>query len=364
MKNNCTCHKEPWLAVVLSSFLAGVGQVYSGRIWRGSVLILATVALYCLCFLSWLSPTCDVLISMALPLPAVAIWIWSLFDAHKCARKTNPEDFENERKLSKDPWLALFLSDLIPGLGHLYLRKWIWGILIVITGGIIFTSYFNRPLLSIGLWAVLSMFVCFHAYIQTPIRRQSSYRTIFIITATILCFHLLNYNKYVFQEYIAEDFVIATRARLTYPLPTNISPGTSMKPTLVPGDRIFVRKNKKYVPKRGDVTAFKSPDDPGTPWIKRVAGFPGEIIEIKNEILYVDGQKVQHPALQNIAYPSMDYVGMEGEPYVVPENHIFVIGDNSANSIDSRDFGAIPLSDVIGKAYKIYWPLGRRGPIK
>jgi signal peptidase I len=55
---------------------------------------------------------------------------------------------------------------------------------------------------------------------------------------------------------------------------------------------------------------------------------------------------------------------MEGEPYKVPENHIFLIGDNTTNSHDSRDFGAIPLSDVIGKAYKIYWPLSRRGPIK
>lgn len=137
-----------------------------------------------------------------------------------------------------------------------------------------------------------------------------------------------------------------------------------MKPTLVPGDRLFVRKSKKYVPKPCDVIAFKSPDDPGTFWIKRVAALPGEKLEIKNGILYIDGQKVQHPALQNIEHPPMDYVGMEGEPYRVPENHIFVIGDNSANSHDSRAFGAIPLSDVIGKAYKIYWPLGRRGPIK
>ena len=291
MKNNCNCPKEPWLAVVLSSFLAGIGQIYSGRIWRGSALILATVTLVCLYFWSWLSPTCNVLISIAFFLADVVMWIWNIFDAHKCARKTNSEDFEIDRKLSKDPWLALFLSNFIPGLGHLYVRKWIWGILFVITGGIILISYFNRPLLLIGLWAVLSMFVCFHAYIITPIRRQSSYRTILIITAAILCFHLLSYNKYVFREYVAKAFVTAAN---------------SMKPTLIPDDMFLVRKSKKYVPKRGDVIVFKSPDDPDTPWIIRVAGLPGEIIEIKNETLYVDGQKIQHPVLQNIEYPPID----------------------------------------------------------
>ena len=87
-----------------------------------------------------------------------------------------------------------------------------------------------------------------------------------------------------------------------------------MKPTLVPGDRFLVRKNNKNIPKRDDVIAFKSPDDPDTPWIKRVVALPGEIIEIKDEILYIDGQKVQHPALKKIEYPPGDYIGMEGKP--------------------------------------------------
>ena len=66
-------------------------------------------------------------------------------------------------------------------------------------------------------------------------------------------------------------------------------------------------------------------------------------------------------------FESIDYLkesfGYEG-PYKVPANHIFVIGDNAANSRDSRSFGSIPLSDVIGRAYKIYWPLDRIGPIE
>ena len=69
-------------------------------------------------------------------------------------------------------------------------------------------------------------------------------------------------------------------------------------------------------------------------------------------MLYVDGQKIQHPAFRNIKYPPRDFLGMEGKPYRVPENHVFVIGDNSVNSWNSRAFGAVPLGNVIGKAYK------------
>ena len=137
-----------------------------------------------------------------------------------------------------------------------------------------------------------------------------------------------------------------------------------MKSILLPGDRGLYRKIRKYIPKRGDVVVFNKLDGTGSPYIKRVAALPGETLEIKNETLYINEQKVQQAALQNIKYPSRDYIGQEGKPYTVPENHIFVIGDNSANSYDSRDFGAIPLNDVIGKAYKIYWPLNRRGHIE
>jgi len=335
---------------VLSSFLAGIGQIYAGRKWRGSILILTVAAMTCFLIWSVLSPKCDILVSAALIVILDVFWIWNLFDAHKCARKANSDNFEAERKQGKDAWLALFLSDLIPGLGQIYLRKWQSGIIFVITAGILLIVGFEYELIYFGLWAFFSMFVCYHAYISAPVRREHSKKAISIIAIVILCSYLYNgYNRYVFKAYIVEAFRIPTVA---------------MEPTLVPGDRLLVRKSKKYIPKRGDVVAFKSPDDPDTIWIKRVAALPGETIEIRNEILYIDGQEVQHPALKNFEYPPGKYLGMEGEPYTVPENHIFVIGDNIANSQDSRFFGAVPQSDVIGRAYKIYWPLSRRGPLE
>jgi len=353
--------KEPWLAVVLSSCWAGIGQIYSGRVSRGCIILLIDISLLIFYFWSVLSPKCDILITIGLLLALVAVRIWNLFDAHKCARKTNPEDFEAERKQNKDPWLALFLSDLIPGLGQIYLKKWLWGILFIINGGLMLIVAYKYKLLYIGLWGVLATFICYHAYISAPIRREKSKRTILIIAAAILCYHLLSYYNTLFKAYVAEAFRIPT-PRYVYFIPPESRGGPSMKPTLVYRDRVLVRKSKKYVPKRGDVVAFKFPEDRKIPFIMRVAALSGETIEIKGKMLFINRQKVKWPTIETSEYTQGQF-GVE-EAYKVPENCFFVLGDNTANSNDSRFFGPIPLSDLIGKAYKIYWPIGRSGPIE
>ena len=350
--------KEPWLAVILSSCWAGIGQIYAGRALRGIILILTEATLICLSYWSWLIPKCDILISIGLVLSLNIFIIWNLFDAHKCARKTNPEDFEAERKQNKDPWLALFLSDLIPGLGQLYLKKWLWGILFIISGGLMLIVAHKYTLLCISLWGVLTTFICFQAYISAPVQREKSKRTILIIAIAILCYHLLNFYKPLFRAYVAEAFRIPT----PYLMPLELQGGPAMKPTLVYRDMVLVRKSKKYVPKRGDVVAFKFPEDRKIPFIMRVAALSGETIEIRDKILFINGQKVQWPTIEIPEYTQGKF-GIE-EPYKVPENCFFVLGDNTANSNDSRFFGPIPLSDLIGKAYKIYWPIGRSGPIE
>ena len=306
-----------------------------------------------------LSPRCDILVAAGLGLARGVVWIWNLFDAHKCARKTNPEDFEAERRQRKDPWLALFLSDLIPGLGQVYLKKWLWGMVFVITVGILLIVGSKYQLSFFGLWAAFSTFVCYHAYVSVPVWREKSNRTISIIIVAMLCYHLLGYQRYLFRGYVVQPFVIASPHADFLPFGPQ---GPSMKPTLLYGDRIFIRKSNKYAPKLGDVVLFKSPDEPDVPFVQRVAALSGETIEIRDEMLYIDGQRVHHSAFENIEYLAGKF-GVE-EPYKVPDNCFFVLGDNSANSHDSRFFGAVPQSNLIGRAYKIYWPLGRRGPVE
>jgi signal peptidase I len=138
--------------------------------------------------------------------------------------------------------------------------------------------------------------------------------------------------------------------------------GPAMKPMLIYEDRVLVKKSRKYIPERGDVVAFKSPDNPKVPFIMRVAALPGEIIQMEDGMLYIDSQEVDWGKTEFHDYGTGGY-GIEGA-YEVPKDCYFVLGDNIANSEDSRVFGAIHKSDLIGEAYKIYWPLSRRGPIE
>ena len=112
--------KEPWLAVNLSMFFPGIGQIYSGNVRRGIILIISYILLFGIG--GWLifSPTGDTRIGLVLLLATLPVNIWNLFDAHRCARKANNRSFEELRKTSKDPWLAVFYSRILPGIGHIY----------------------------------------------------------------------------------------------------------------------------------------------------------------------------------------------------------------------------------------------------
>ena len=245
METNRIHTKEPWLAVSLSFLLSGIGEVYAGRLLRGGILLLMELSLAGLGIWSVLSAEHSILAAACIGLAFWAVRIWNLFDAHKCARKTNPESFETERKQNKDAWLALFLADLIPGLGQMYVRKWLWGAVFMVTSLLLLAIGVKWQLLSGVLWAVFSAAVCYHAYVVAKTRRERSNKAVSIVAIVILCVCLFNgFLSYAFKGYLVEAFRITAE---------------SMKPTLIPGDRLLVRKTRSYAPERGDVVVFKSP---------------------------------------------------------------------------------------------------------
>jgi len=336
--------KEPWFAVNLSMVFSGIGQIYSGKVLRGCILIFAQIVLLSLG--GWLvfSPTGNAIIGAIFLLSFAVIQVWNLFDAHRCIKKENREDFERTRKEVKDPWLAVFISQILPGIGHLYIKKWLWGIIFFACFiSVIITENANLLILTFG--SIFSAFVCYHAYISSPVHREGSKRLITILALLIL-------------SNIFLDVLIMRNSVQVFKIPTG-----SMEPTFRRGDRILIKKHIKYVPERGDIIVFKYTEGRNRNFVKRIVAFGGEIIEIKDGNIYVNGNKLESPPFQNIRYIATGKFGGEDESFIVPEHSLFVLGDNSKNSRDSRFFGSVPEEDVIGKVYKICWPPNRMGPI-
>src|SRR5262245_17843416 len=184
-------------------------------------------------------------------------------------------------------------------------------------------------------------------------------------------------------------------------------PSGSMKPTLLVGDYLFVKKwpygysRHSFLfsqpafsgrvlsgpVERGDVVVFKVPTDNKTDYIKRIVGLPGDTIEVKAGILHINGvpvkrerieewydegtgetltqyvetlpNGVQHHIVKKSDDERFDNVG----PFVVPDGQYFGMGDNRDNSLDSRDWGAIPNENLVGRASFIFYSTASKGPL-
>ena len=135
--------------------------------------------------------------------------------------------------------------------------------------------------------------------------------------------------------------------------------GQSMEPNLHDNQRLIIEKISYYVhpPRRGDIIVLKLPNHRSDALIKRVIGLPGETVEIRNGVVLINGEPLDEPYLNQSTYQGMP-------PRVVPEGEVFVLGDNRGFSNDSRSFGFVPFSDIVGRAWFRYWPLSEIGPVR
>lgn len=201
-------------------------------------------------------------------------------------------------------------------------------------------------------------------------------------------------NAYSFFGVLLLVWVIRSFLIQPYRVPTG-----SLLPTIEPGDFLVVNQfayglhfpigNKKFMevsePKRGDIVLFYYPVDPNVVFVKRLIGLPGDHIESKNKVLYINGKKMtqtslgyavdNEPAAQNnpeehipvqIFDENLD--GIQHRIYMtnidtplsadfsvdIPAGNYFMMGDNRDNSDDSRAWGFVPESHLIGKAFRIW----------
>ena len=143
--------------------------------------------------------------------------------------------------------------------------------------------------------------------------------------------------------------------------------GNSMYPTFL--DREYILTNiiglKFGLPKQGDVLVFKAPNDPEKDYIKRVIGVPGDTVMVGNGDVFVNQKFLDQSSFLK---PTVKTYGgsflREGTPVTVPANSYFVMGDNRPGSSDSREWGFVPVANIIGKSLFVYWPPEKMGTVK
>lgn len=142
--------------------------------------------------------------------------------------------------------------------------------------------------------------------------------------------------------------------------------GASMEPTFITEEYIITSKVtykfREY--HRGDVIVFKSPKNQDIEYIKRIIGIPGDVVMVKNNEVFVNNKQLTEPYI-SAKTPLWDggYV-VDGVPVTVPQNTLFVMGDNRPRSSDSREFGPIDQSSVVGQVFFRYLPADKMGSIE
>lgn len=137
--------------------------------------------------------------------------------------------------------------------------------------------------------------------------------------------------------------------------------GSSMEPSLHNRERLLVNKlvYRFKEPQRGDVVVFRYPANPKRKFIKRIIGVPGDIVEVRDGHVILNGQVLEEDYTMDLT------LGTFG-PEVVPPGHYFVLGDNRNNSDDSRfpDVGFVPRANIVGKAFVTWWPPSEIGLVR
>ncbi|MDJ0735475.1 MAG: signal peptidase I [Nostocaceae cyanobacterium] len=333
--------KNPWLAANLSMLLPGLGQIYVNQWTKGLLIVFAFIGFLWHGIWSILAAEGNTVRGLWLLVIAIAIYVVSLWDAYHTAQQRLST---REKTKCKDAWYSVFLSQVLPGLGHLYLDKVVLGGLFLIAGiGLgLFTNY--QPMLmplAYSMWAIAG----YHAYRISPRKNtHSSKFVVGIVTLLLITRLAIGYAPIWFDSAILQCIV----------------PSESMLPTLQVDDRIFVSKKRAYRPQTGDIVVFYPSKSavkilqasPNTLFVKRVIGLPGDEVEVKQGRIFINQQPLKES--YETTLPAYRWGAK-----IVPDGEYFVLGDNRNESADSHVWGFLPREKIIGKAYKIYWPPNR-----
>ncbi|MBI5591514.1 MAG: signal peptidase I [Deltaproteobacteria bacterium] len=245
------------------------------------------------------------------------------------------KQFENSRE--RLPWIAAVLGLVMPGMGQIYNGEMLKGLslfvifLVTLATGFRLTVLLpDRGLIAGALFTliaatgiyVLSVVAAYRSAKQAEMDFMEKPHPPWVLHVALWLLGSVVVTGFV-NDYVKTHIIEAYKIV-----------GASMEPVVLKGDRVITDKTayQRMPPKRGDVIVFVYPDDRSKIYIKRIEALPGDIITRE------DGQKE-----------------------TVPHGSVYVLGDNRGQSTDSRNFGFVPLRDVIGKVRQVYYSSGEAG---
>jgi len=266
---------------------------------------------------------------------------------------------------TRNPFIAALLSLLVPGLGQIYNGKGALGLVFLLISialpflwGVSGWPRHFTGLVAFALAAIVfRLFIVVHAFIQARRIRETELKT-YQTTGAYAFFIIISLSLTIF---VPARIWMSSLGVSPYKIST-----ASMMPTLQKDD-LLMADPKAYnaqAPKRGDLVVFEYPKDPTKQFLMRVIVIEGEMVEIKNKRLFIDGEPLpesykvhidSHVNTKNDSCGYEDVIRDNYGPVSVPPGHCFVMGDNRDNSLDSRFWGFLPLANAKGQALYIYW---------
>lgn len=338
--------QDGWLAANLSGLMPGLGQCYGGQWTKG--LIIMGVFLGLVAHASWSLLAAEGTTHHALWLMAIAgiLYLINLWDAFITTRRplhaVHPQGHPQRKH---DVWYSVFLSQILPGLGHLYLDQATAGAIFLVVGICLSMMANHQPVLmplACTIWSISG----YHAYRSTPLIPGRNYsRSGKLLMVIVFGSLLLRMGIGSLPMWVDQAILQCT------------IPSESMLPTLQIGDHTFVSRDQHYQAKTGDIIVFHIPSQaievldakPDTLFVKRVVGLPGQKIEVRDGQVWIN----QTPLRETYINAPATY---QWGPEIVPTDAYFVLGDNRNESADSHVWGFLPKENIIGEAYKIVWP--------
>jgi signal peptidase I len=256
------------------------------------------------------------------------------------------------------PWVAALLTLVTRGLGHLYAGAPKRGLILFGIEQFLLVAFAVITLVVIAniiflIFAVAGGFAftvfCVVDAVSIARRKKANYE-------------LAKYNRWfayvgyvvVLSVLISSLLSVVIKANLVqaYKIPSG-----AMIPTLLIGDHLLANKYiyKTAEPTHGDIIIFPYPEDPSRDFVKRLIAVEGDVVEMKDKRLYLNGKEQMESYIINTDNRIRKDVRDNFGPITVPPGNLFFMGDNREQSYDSRFYGFVPKNTIKGKAMTLYW---------